>query len=756
MSEAFLKLLNMSLTAGLVIVLVLLIRMPLRKAPKIFSYLLWLAVLLRLVSPVSVESAVTLLPAASADLAGRFAYAAQPDAHSSESGNESAALGGGRSDPTASLAAIESAGTNAANSPAGQAAPAAGDAAGAGVRAGAESAVDPLAAERIATLENAGGAPALGSGMSPEPAIRPWVAPAAAVWLAGAAGLLLYSIWSAASLSRRLRPSAALPGFGNKVRQTDAIAVPFVFGLIRPCIYVPVGLGKRELVYIVEHERVHIRRFDHLIKPIAFVVLCVHWFNPLVWIAFHAMSRDMELSCDEKVVRRLGSGIKKEYSSSLLALSAGREKFGVFPPSFGGGPVKERIVRILNYRKPKRPVVASAALLVAVCGALLIGDPLRDRPAAAQKLTELDYAEAYVQQRIAEFEKGPGNPDIVDSKVIRFERIAIVTGLPGEPVELWELRFRIKPDPAGSEPVTDVGTDNGWITEDFPMGKPMLMFSRSGAAPVYEGVIGSAEGDFSTPAGRETALRAHLEQEGKLTAETFPGAHILVKFPASSGETSQLLLSQPARRGAGGIWQVERWKDTQGNIYYQTPATLEEPADYFAELQAQADNGRSNDLLDPARVALDYIKSGINPGIFQNQLEIGEDEALSKFAHTPESRLLGYVSGLNGADDTFGFDQAERLTIEDRDRLKRLGVGEDELANGVYILNKYAIDTPMNVTDDTTYILLDSIDDDSGRTIDRQSFLEHLANLGVESPLSIVKTREGRVTSIESFPSLVP
>lgn len=192
-----------------------------------------------------------------------------------------------------------------------------------------------------------------------------WVA--AIVWLAGAAALLAYSLIDAARLARSLRGAVRLePG----VYEAAGLQTPFVYGLARPRIYLPAGLTEAQRQCILLHERTHIRRADHLVKPLAFLVLCAHWFNPLAWAAFFLLGTDMESACDEAVIRRLGERGKKEYSAALLALSAPRRILGGTPLAFGESNVKQRIVGVLHYKKPAVWAVAlgAAVLAVAVVG----------------------------------------------------------------------------------------------------------------------------------------------------------------------------------------------------------------------------------------------------------------------------------------------------------------------------------------------------------------------------------------------------
>ena len=185
------------------------------------------------------------------------------------------------------------------------------------------------------------------------------------LWLVGVAAMLVYSVVSIAILKRRLRGSAHMR---ENIYESDNLRTPFVLGSIRPRIYIPAGLKPGEKDYIILHEQTHIRRKDHLVKLVAYLVLCVHWFNPLVWLAFVLMGTDMEMSCDERVLRTLGSDIKKDYSLSLLSLATERRIINGSPLAFGEGGMKSRIKNVLNFRKPSRLLVIAAIVLSLAVG----------------------------------------------------------------------------------------------------------------------------------------------------------------------------------------------------------------------------------------------------------------------------------------------------------------------------------------------------------------------------------------------------
>ena len=199
-----------------------------------------------------------------------------------------------------------------------------------------------------------------------------WIAIGKAAWLTGIFLLLIYSFLTSLRLYNNLKNRKHVK---DNIYEMDKLKTPFVFGIFRPRIYLPAYISENEKPYILLHEQIHIKRFDHIIKPAAFAVSCIHWFNPLVWAAFFLMSEDMELSCDERVLKLMGNSIKKEYSSSLLSLSTGSKIIGVCPLSFGENNTKGRIKNILNYKKPASCILVLAAIAITVLIIGLITNP---------------------------------------------------------------------------------------------------------------------------------------------------------------------------------------------------------------------------------------------------------------------------------------------------------------------------------------------------------------------------------------------
>ncbi|KAI7255655.1 hypothetical protein KC345_g11098 [Hortaea werneckii] len=279
---------------------------------------------------------------------------------------------------------------------------------------------------------------------------------------------------------------------------------------------------------------------------------------------------------------------------------------------------------------------------------------------------------------------------------------------------------------------------DGLITEDGSMGKPMLVFSYQDSVPEYLGEVWSGENDLARPAGQEMALRKFFEGKGLLPHETFSGSHILVKFSLASGETSQLLLSQPGKQGDQGIWAVERWKDTRGNEYYHTPKTEETLSVYYASLQTKADQGIDKTQLDPLQVAIQYIKSELGQPVSRDKFVMEYQATAADFAVSPESSLMGYVTDLALDSDTMNFDQVEWLTLEDKDRMKSLNISEDQMPGGFYILNKYAVNDSYKLTAETQYKLIDRDNPGSLKSVSKQDFIEYFNQFtGFAPPCSI-------------------
>lgn len=411
---------NMSLTASVVILAVLAVRLLLRRAPKVFSYALWAVVLFRLLCPVSVTSAVSLL----------------------------GALGAPAQERSAVTSVVEYVPADIVRDMA--------------------PAVTPLPQEPFPAEPGENIVSTAPSVTQPDAApVSPLSGPVAVLtltWLTGMALLLLYSVVSLLRLRRRLVGAVRLE---DNIYLADYIPSPFVMGLFRPKIYLPSTLTETERGYILRHEQYHLRRRDHVVKLLSFLALCVHWFNPLVWAAFILAGKDMEMSCDEAVVRELGEDIRADYSASLLSLATGRRIVAGMPLAFGEGDTGGRIRNLLNWKRPQPWIIAVCAVvcvgLIALCAANPKGSgaPTEDPPADRTETGQWPSVEAYVQHVMlsqtearyyAENADGtasgqPHTAAVTDRKLEHLTKGGEVAGLALDGVlEEWEYFYLVKLD----------------------------------------------------------------------------------------------------------------------------------------------------------------------------------------------------------------------------------------------------------------------------------------------------------------------
>lgn len=320
LQTVFSTVLNMSITASIAILVILLARIVLKRTPKIFSYALWAVVLFRLLCPVSLTSGFSLMGLVSAPTTetGRIEYVSL-------------------NEPTTERPTITV------------------DIPASALNQTTDNRVEPSIDEVVAA-----------------DSIDFPVTIVSIVWICGVAAMLVFHILQLMRLRRKLIGSIPLH---NNIYLADYIPTPFVMGLIHPKIYLPSAMPEAEQSYIIQHEKHHIRRCDHIIKLLAFVAVCIHWFNPLVWLAFALSSKDMEMSCDEAVMKQMDRDIRADYSSSLLQFSTGKRVIVGTPLAFGEGETRERIVNIMRYKKPTIMMVVLAAIVCVGLTACLSSNP---------------------------------------------------------------------------------------------------------------------------------------------------------------------------------------------------------------------------------------------------------------------------------------------------------------------------------------------------------------------------------------------
>lgn len=235
------------------------------------------------------------------------------------------------------------------------------------------SAVNPIISESLAPSELASANPAQ---------ILSFFA--AIIWLVGIAAMLIYAAISYIRLHRKVRES--IPD-GNRLFICDRISTPFILGIFRPRIYLPSCLNEQDKTYVLAHEQAHIRRRDYISKPLGFLLLSVYWFNPIIWIAYILFCKDIELCCDERVIKMLGNDSKKPYANALINCSTKRHFVSACPLAFGEVSVKSRIKSVLNYKKPAFWLIIAAIAVCAVTAVCFLTNP----PEAVKHATVYEY-----------------------------------------------------------------------------------------------------------------------------------------------------------------------------------------------------------------------------------------------------------------------------------------------------------------------------------------------------------------------------
>lgn len=459
MAEIFQKALNMSIAAGWLILAVIALRLLLRRAPKRFRLLLWAVVGLRLALPWSIESALSLIPSAQTLPEGIMLERAP----------------------------VLDTGISALN-----------------------GAINPGFTAAFT--------PELGASANPLQVLLPI---AAALWMLGAAAMLLWALVSWLRLRKRVREAVRLEG---NVYECE-IASPFVLGLFRPRIYLPFSLenGERELV--LAHERAHITAGDHIIKPLGWLLLAAHWYNPLVWLAYALFCRDIELACDERVVHGLSLSDRADYSQALLDLSRPRGGVRACPLAFGESSVKGRVKSVLSYKKPAFWLVLLAVVVCVGAAVCFLTDPKEEAEPVddgdggvviSARLEEnfpaqvLDYAFACTEEMAEELSYlGLKSAELTDLSCY-----AEVEAPEGGTLLLFRLGARFElAEPESVAPAGGMVIEDGWLTRPDSGGDRFMLLLRDGddwrfIGLVTEQVLSEYGTDYDAAALGEYALAA--------------------------------------------------------------------------------------------------------------------------------------------------------------------------------------------------------------------------------------------------------
>lgn len=318
MGDIFLKLLNMSITAGWLILAVLCIRLLFRKIPKWVNCLLWGVVAIRLICPFSIESQFSILP-------------------STEPIKSSTVVEG---EVQNYIPSIDSRLTI------------------------VENTINPMLTETFAYNESDSAAP-----------LQIVTYAAGLVWCCGMVLLIIFAMGSAVKLHKLVKEAVCVR---DNIYICDVVKSPFILGIFRPRVYLSSALREREMDYILAHESAHLKRKDHWWKALGYLLLCIHWFNPLCWMAYSLLCKDIELACDEKAAKDMTFHEKKEYSKVLLSCARQRSLIMVCPLAFGEVGVKERVKSVLNYKKPTLWIMIATVAVLVILAVCFLTNPTRE------------------------------------------------------------------------------------------------------------------------------------------------------------------------------------------------------------------------------------------------------------------------------------------------------------------------------------------------------------------------------------------
>lgn len=333
MSEFFLKIFNMSISASWIILAVIVLRLLLKKAPKWINVLLWGIVAVRLICPLTFESEMSLIPST-------------------------------ETIPTQTLTSTPQINTGIPT---------------------INSTLNPVIQESTISV----------SPTESVNVLQLLISIISKVWIIGIALMLTYSVICYIRIRKKIGTAVLLR---DNIYQSETVASPFVLGIIFPTIYLPFSISEQDIESVIAHEQAHIKRKDYIWKPLGFLLLTLHWFNPLVWFGYILLCRDIELACDEKAIKHMNIEQRADYSQALLACSVNRRTIAACPVAFGEVDVKNRIISVLNYKKPTFWIILIAIISSIVIAACFLTNPVNTSEWVLDKLFNSDTYEVIEQE----------------------------------------------------------------------------------------------------------------------------------------------------------------------------------------------------------------------------------------------------------------------------------------------------------------------------------------------------------------------
>ena len=540
MSQIFLSILNMSLSASYIVLAVLLLRLILKKAPKWIAVLLWGIVALRLICPFSIESVMSLIPSAEV---------VSPDIMIDQTPEINTGI------------------------------PIVNDT------------LNPIIVESFS--------PAVGDSANPLQIIIPFLT---AVWIVGIAALLVYTAVSYLRLKRKIGTAVLIR---DNIYKSENIASPFVLGLIKPKIYLPFNMSEKDASHVIAHENAHIRRKDYLWKPIGFLLLTLHWFNPLMWLGYVLLCRDIELACDEKVIGQLDRDARADYSEALLSCSVSRRMIAACPLAFGEVGVKERVRSVLSYKKPAFWIIIIAVVACVAVAVCFLTDPKAEYDNEAfscTQYTEIDGKLSAV--RLIDFSQ-----ETVDSIISILNYSKGEKGMTNCACD-FEFKLRDATVTYHSECGTLVDKDRGlsaMLSEDTWDELNSLLGVNLAEHTEYKGVyitqssaiiLGSNERNFYVVWHNETD-REVIYGDAFMIEQQIDGKWDAIEYPVKDYTYLMGLLLQP-HSTAEKTYTVDNYdKLTDGKYRFAAPFSIKEGEDYkhykaYAEFYVGIDTSYDN------------------------------------------------------------------------------------------------------------------------------------------------------------------
>ncbi|MCR5632801.1 MAG: peptidoglycan DD-metalloendopeptidase family protein [Eubacterium sp.] len=426
MKELFTGILNISISAGILIIVCTLVRLIFRRMPKFVRCLMWLLVAIRLAVPIAIESPFSLLPAREYVTVSSNDNVSTDEAGNAYSNNELTDKAN-----AGIINKVETADTAENN--------------------------NSVSTEHTAHINNIDVMYVL-----------------SIIWLVGVIAVLIYALVSYIRL-RRIVDDAVL--LRDNIYQSERVGTAFIIGVIRPRIYVPYGLSLNERYMSISHEKAHISRRDHLVKPLGFIIAAVYWFNPLVWLAYILLCRDIELACDEKVIKKIGYDKKKDYSQALLNLSIPKKYISACPVAFGEVGINERIKNVLTMKKGKKIIIAVAVVICAVLAICFLTYPKKIKNNSG------DVAEVQASEETGEEIEEATTEKIAEKNATETNSSENVVDIPSEKGEI---------EPTTEDDICYPVMGSGTITRQFSeehQGVDIAAEEGTAIASLYDGTV---------------------------------------------------------------------------------------------------------------------------------------------------------------------------------------------------------------------------------------------------------------------------